>query len=205
MSNTRHWDEIYSNKLSDKVGWYTPHLITPLNWIEGLNLDPDEAIIDVGGGASTLVDDLLEKGHKNITILDLSKRAIQLTQKRLGNISSLVTWLQGDVTRLEFPNQYYRLWHDRAVFHFLTEPEIRQRYKDALLEALQIDGFFIIGAFAPEAPPQCSGLPVQRYNSQSLSKLFGNEFELRLSQYESHFTPFGLEQAYVYCLFQRTT
>ena len=205
MSNTRHWDEIYSNKLSDKVGWYTPHLITPLNWIEGLNFEPDEAIIDVGGGASTLVDDLLEKGHKNITILDLSKRAIQLTQERLGNISSLVTWLQGDVTRLEFPNQYYRLWHDRAVFHFLTEPEIRQRYKDALIEALQIDGFFIIGTFAPEAPPQCSGLPVQRYNSQSLSKLFGNEFELRLSQYESHFTPSGLEQAYVYCLFQRTT
>jgi len=194
---------MYSNKPANKVGWYASHLITSLNWIEGLDLDPDEAIIDVGGGASTLVDDLLEKGHENIAILDISKRAIQLTQERLANDSSLVTWLQGDVTRLELPSRYYRLWHDRAVFHFLTEPEIRQRYKDSLLEALQIGGFFIIGTFAPKAPPQCSGLPVQRYTSQSLSALFGNEFELKLSQYESHFTPSGLEQAYVYCLFQR--
>ena len=204
MSNTKHWDEIYSSKPSDKVGWYTPHLDTPLNWIEGLNLEPDEAIIDVGGGASTLVDDLLAKGHKDITIVDLSRRAIQLTQERLGKISSLVTWLQGDVTRLELPDHYYRLWHDRAVFHFLLEPEIRQRYKDALLEALQMDGFFILGTFAPEAPPRCSGLPVQRYDAQSLARLFGSEFELRLSQYEPHVTPSGIEQAYVYCLFQRT-
>lgn len=205
MSNSGHWDQVYTKNRPHKVGWYTPHLMTPLNWIEGLSLDSDEAIIDVGGGASTLVDDLMEKGHKNITILDLSQRAIQLTQERLGEISSRATWLQGDVTRLEFPSQHFRLWHDRAVFHFLTEPEIRHRYKDALLETLQVDGLFIIGAFAPEAPPRCSGLPVQRYNSQSLSKFFGSEFELKMSQYEPHFTPTGLEQAYVYCLFQRTT
>jgi len=204
MSDARHWDQIYTSQSTNKVGWYKPHLITPLSWIEDLNLESNEPIIDVGGGASTLVDDLLERGHKDLTVLDLSKSAIQLTQDRLGNAFSEVTWLQGDVTEIELPFQHYRLWHDRAVFHFLIEPESQQKYKEAILRALEIGGYFIIGSFAPDAPPQCSGLPVQRYNSQLLVETFGKEFELKRHLNEIHETPWGVEQSYVYCLFQRT-
>jgi SAM-dependent methyltransferase len=204
MSNSQHWNEIYSTKSADNVGWYTPHLNTSLDWIRELGLKPDGAIIDVGGGASTLVDDLLGNGHNDITVLDLSRRAMELTQERLGARYDLVTWMQGDVTEAELPVGNYRLWHDRAVFHFLIRPQDRQRYRDVLLKALQPDGFVIVGAFSPDAPPQCSGLPVQRYTAESLSKFFAGDFELRRRQYEMHITPSGLEQSYVYCLYQRT-
>ena len=204
VNDAEHWDEIYSSRPTSKVGWYRPHLDTPLNWIEDLNLEPGEAILDVGGGASTLVDDLLKSGHENLTVLDLSGRAIQLTQERLGNAASAVTWLRGDVTEIELPIERYRLWHDRAVFHFLLQPQARQKYKQALLRALEIEGYFIIGAFAPDAPPQCSGLPVRRYDTRLLEQTLGTEFALKRQQYEIHTTPGGVEQSYVYCLFQRT-
>ena len=161
-------------------------------------------MIDVGGGASTLVDDLLIAGYKELTVLDLSEGAISLTRKRLGTLSSSVTWMNEDVTKIDLPSQYFKLWHDRAVFHFLTDTERQQRYKDALLETLKVDGYFIIGTFDLEAPPQCSGLPVQRYTSEILCSTFGKEFQLKRHQHEIHRTPSGLEQTYIYCLFQRT-
>ena len=204
MSDPKHWNQIYSNQPANNVGWYRPHLETPLAWIESLNLDPQEPIIDVGGGASTLVDDLLEKGHKKLIVLDLSKSAIQISQKRLKDASNAVTWLVGDVTEIELPYQYYLLWHDRAVFHFLIDPESQQQYKNALLGSLKVGGYFIIGTFAPEAPPQCSGLPVQRYDTDLLAETFGDKFELKHDRSEIHTTPGGVKQAYVYCLFQRT-
>lgn len=189
---------------ADQVGWYKPHLDTSLGWIEELDLEPGAAIVDVGGGASTLADDLLDKGYRDITVLDLSARAIELARERLGSRSGQVTWLQGDITEVRLPAREYRLWHDRAVFHFLIQPEQRKKYREALLRALQPDGFVIIGVFSPDAPPQCSGLPVQRYSAETLSGFFGNEFELRRHRYEPHVTPSGREQAYVYCLYQRT-
>jgi SAM-dependent methyltransferase len=204
MDKVQHWNEVYTAKQADKVGWYTPHLNTPLNWIQDLNLESNAAIIDVGGGASTLVDDLLEVGHGDISVLDLSRHAIQITQERLGSRAGLVTWLEGDATEAELPTQRYRLWHDRAVFHFLIRPAEQQKYRTALLNALQLDGFVIIGTFSPDAPPQCSGLPVQRYSVDTLSEFFGREFKLKRHLYEPHFTPWGTEQSYVYCLFQRT-
>ena len=204
MNSKKHWNQIYSSQPPDNVGWYKPHLETSLAWIEDLNVDPHEPIIDIGGGASTLVDDLLERGHKNLTVLDLSKSAIQITQKRPGNASSAVTWLVGDVTEIELPSRYYLLWHDRAVFHFLIEPGSQQKYKEALLDSLKEGGYFIIGTFTPEAPPQCSGLPVQRYDSELLTKTFGDRFELKRQRNEMHTTPGGVKQSYVYCLFQRT-
>jgi hypothetical protein len=204
MSRVQHWNEVYSAKSANKVGWYTPHLNTSLSWIQELGLKPDEAIIDVGGGASTLVDDLLDTDHSDITVLDLSRRALQLSQERLGVLPGSVTWLEGDVTEAKLPFRHYRLWHDRAFFHFLVQAEERQRYKDALLTALQAGGFVVAGTFSPDAPPQCSGLPVQRYTADSLSKVFGEEFNLRRHKYETHMTPSGVEQSYVYCLFQRT-
>jgi ubiquinone/menaquinone biosynthesis C-methylase UbiE len=204
MNEAEHWEEIYTAKPANQVGWYAPHLETSRRWIAELKLAAENPIIDVGGGASTLVDDLLDSGHKNLTVLDLSERAIHVTKERLGNLSSAVTWLHGNVTEIELPSRNFGLWHDRAVFHFLIEQEMAQKYRDAILRALKIGGYFIVGTFGLDAPPQCSGLPVQRYTSELLSDTFGKEFELKRHQNEMHNTPSGAEQAYVYCLFQRT-
>ena len=204
MNDPKHWNQIYSSRPANNVGWYKPHLEIPLAWIQSLDLGPQEPIIDVGGGASTLVDDLLAKGHKNLTVLDLSSSAIQITRKRLGNASGSVTWIVGDVTEVELPYQYYQLWHDRAVFHFLTDPESQQQYKETLIGSLKAGGNFIIGSFTPEAPPQCSGLPVKRYDADLLVQMFGDKFELKQHRNEMHTTPGGVKQSYIYCLFQRT-
>jgi len=204
MNEAEHWEGIYSTKSVNQVGWYAPHLETSMKWIADLNLAAGDPIIDVGGGASTLIDDLLQLGHRKLTFLDLSERAIQLTKERLGKPSSAITWLCGDITEVELPSKYYCLWHDRAVFHFLIEPEVQQKYRDSILQALKIGGYFLIGAFSLDAPPQCSGLPVQRYTSEILCKTFGKDFVLRRHQSEIHNTPSGVEQEYVYCLFQRT-
>ena len=171
MNDAKHWNQIYTDRATDSLGWYKPHLETPLAWIDELGLDPQDPVIDVGAGASTLIDDLLARGHQSLTVLDLSGAAIQITRQRLGAASAAVTWLVGDVTEL------------------------------ALLEA---GGYFIIGTFAPEAPPQCSGLPVQRYDAKLLATTFGEPFELRQQKKEMHTTPGGVRQAYVYCLFQKT-
>lgn len=203
MNKVDHWEKIYATRNSKNVGWFAPHLETSMKWITGLELAEQDPIIDVGGGASTLVDDLLASGHENLTLLDLSQSAIQLAKQRLGKLSASVTWLHGDITIIGLLPQHYTLWHDRAVFHFLIEPEIQQRYKDALLHALKKGGFFIIGTFTSGAPSQCSGLPVQRYTLESLDHTFGKEFELIRYQNEIHKTPSGIEQTYVYCLFQR--
>jgi hypothetical protein len=203
MCNSEHWNQIYSDRATDSLGWYKPHLDTPLAWIDELDLDPRAPIIDVGGGVSTLVDDLLARGHRSLTVLDLSSSAIQTTRQRLGDAAAAVTWLVGDVTEIALPRRYYRLWHDRAVFHFLIQPESRQKYRQAVLNSLEAGGYFIIGAFSPEAPPQCSGLPVQRYDTELLSTTLGEPFELRLHKQEMHTTPGGVRQDYIYCLFQK--
>jgi len=204
MNETEHWEEIYSTRSASQVGWYATHLETSIKWITELKLAPEDPLIDIGGGASTLVDDLLKSGHRNLTVLDLSRRALQLSQQRLNQQSSAITWLNGDVTEIELPPKYFCMWHDRAVFHFLIEAEAQQQYRDAMLKTLKIGGYFLIGTFSPDAPPQCSGLPVQRYTSDLLGKIFGKEFELKRQQNEIHYTPSGVEQAYIYCLFLRT-
>ncbi len=205
MSGKQHWQQVYSTKTTDQVGWYAPHLTTSVRWITDLNLDPDDPIIDVGGGASTLVDDLLDKGYRDISVLDLSDRAMSAVRERLGTSASQISWLLGDVTEIELPISHFKLWHDRALFHFLIEPEQQKKYRDKLLQALTPGGHFIIGVFELEAPPQCSGLPVQRYNVEKLNAIFGTEFNLKHHQNEIHQTPSGVEQKYLYCLFQRTT
>ncbi len=204
MKESEHWEKVYSTKSVKQVGWYKPHLDISIQWIADLDLAAEDPVIDVGGGASTLVDDLLDAGHKNITVLDISRSAMSLTKERLGKLSSSVSWLQEDVTEYEFPSQYFGLWHDRAVFHFLIEPEKQQKYRDAVLKALKIGGYILIGTFDAEGPAQCSGLPVQRYTLALLKERFGAEFELKRHQHEMHHTPSGVEQSYIYCLFQRT-
>ncbi len=202
MSRKEHWEQVYSSKPSDRLGWYKPRLGTSLEWITALRLDKGAPVIDVGGGASTLIDDLLAEGYSEVTVLDIAEPALELLKTRLGDKGSAVNWLCGDITNIELPENAFALWHDRAVFHFLTETEDQRRYRQNLCRALRPGGYLIIGTFAPEAPPKCSGLPVQRYDRDLLCRTLGDEFKLQRHQKEMHITPGGVEQMYLYCEFR---
>ena len=202
MHSKEHWEQVYTSKSPDRLGWYKPRLQTSLEWIGALGLETDQPIIDVGGGASTLIDDLLAAGYSAITVIDIAEPALVLLRSRLGDKSSAVNVLCGDITGIELQENAFALWHDRAVFHFLTEASQRDRYMENLCRALQPGGHLIIGTFAPEAPPRCSGLPVQRYDLQMLCDTLGGEFELRRHRKEMHITPGGVEQMYLYCEFR---
>ncbi len=203
MDHQKQWDRVYEINPEEKVSWYRPHLETSLQWIKFPCLSRDSRIIDVGGGASTLVDDLTSEGFHSITVLDLSRKALELARERLGERGKVITWIDGDITSITLPAGYYDLWHDRAVFHFLITPEQRQSYKKNLLKALKPGGDLVLAVFAPEAPPRCSGLPVKRYTALELENIFGPEFELQKHLKEVHTTPGGVEQMYLYCHFRR--
>jgi ubiquinone/menaquinone biosynthesis C-methylase UbiE len=203
MTRKDHWEKVYRKRNVHELGWYEPHLRTSLKWIAELDLARDDPIIDIGGGASNLVDDLLDAGHQAITVLDISAEALRLARARLGERARKVTWIEGDVTVVELPEAHFRLWHDRAVFHFLTLPEQQARYRDRLLASLRPEGDLLIATFAPEAPAKCSGLPVQRYSADQLSDTMGKAFELRRYHKELHVTPGGVEQMYLICLMRR--
>jgi SAM-dependent methyltransferase len=204
MAEREHWEKVYLTYPPDKLGWYEPHLTTSLNWIKELDLSKNSNIIDVGGGASTLVDDLLKEEYLSITVLDLSKKALGLARDRLGERAKLVTWLEEDITLVPLEDHHYDLCHDRAVFHFLTTPEKQQQYRNNLLKALKPGGHLIMGTFAPEAPPKCSGLDVKRYSVEELVTTLGPEFELKRHDKKLHITPGGVEQMYIYCHFQKS-
>lgn len=205
MNIKDHWEQVYKTRSSDRVGWYKSHLQTSLDWIKELGLTMDSPIIDVGGGASNLVDDLLGYGYKTISVLDISEEALSLVKERLGNNKDLVTWLTGDVTTFDFQQNYYELWHDRAVFHFLTTHDQQQKYRASLIKGLRSGGHLIIGTFALEAPPMCSGLPIQRYSVEQLENTLGKGFELKHHHKEMHITPGGVGQMYLYCHFCKTS
>jgi SAM-dependent methyltransferase len=205
MNARAHWEQVYSSNPTEKLGWYEPHLRTSLAWIQDLALPRDTPILDVGGGASTLVDDLLDAGYRSITVIDLSEKALARAKERLGRRAELVTWSRGDITLVELPSDHYELWHDRAAFHFLTAPEQQRKYRDNLLNELKPGGHLILGTFAPEAPPMCSGLPVQHYSPEQLQNTLGPMFELQRNEKELHVTPGGVQQMYLYCLFRRAT
>ena len=203
LDSKAHWDQVYSTRQPEKLGWYKPALGTSLAWIEALDLDRRDAIIDIGGGASTLVDDLVDAGFESIAVLDISEHALDASKRRLGKQSELVMWLCGDITTYRLPANRFRLWHDRALLHFLLDPADREDYRNNLLSALQPGGHVIIGVFAPDAPSKCSGLPVQRYDADQLSAFLGDPFELVEHKRELHVTPGGVEQMYCYCRFRR--
>ena len=203
MSQRDHWEQVYSTGPTERLGWYEPHLQTSLSWIKEIGLTKDAPIIDVGGGASTLADDLLDEGYRSITVLDISKTALSSVKARLDKRADLVTWIEGDITSTDLSTYCFDLWHDRAVFHFLVEPEQRRQYRGNLLKALRPGEHLIIGTFAPEAPPKCSGLPVRRYSSEELKRTLGEEFELKHDHKELHVTPSGVDQMYLYCCFRR--
>ena len=178
MNCKTHWEQAYATRPPEQLGWYRPHLESSLALIAGAGLRPGSMVIDVGGGASTLVDDLLDRGYERITVADLSAAALERVRRRLGDRAAAVTWLETDITTAELPVAHYDLWHDRAVFHFLTAAPERAAYLECLRHALAPEGQAVFGVFAPEAPPRCSGLEVRRYTPQALQDEVGSGFVL---------------------------
>jgi 2-polyprenyl-3-methyl-5-hydroxy-6-metoxy-1,4-benzoquinol methylase len=199
MDAKTHWEKVYTTKAPDAVSWYCTHLETSLALIERAVDARSASIIDVGGGESTLVDDLLLRGYKNITVLDVSQSAIDLTKSRLGSAAEQVCWLIGDITEIELEPRAYDLWHDRAVFHFLTAPQQRIGYVRQVARSVKLGGHIILSTFGPEGPTKCSGLEVMRYDAESLHREFGARFRPIESSKELHHTPFGTTQQFLYC------
>lgn len=190
-----HWDTIYSTKAPDAVSWYEAIPQVSLELIRATGLALDAPIIDVGGGASRLVDALLEVGYSDLTVLDVSAAALEASRLRLGEHSERVERVVADITNWQ-PDRRYNCWHDRAVFHFLTDAEDRQRYVDCLTRALSTDGHAIIATFALDGPEQCSGLPVVRYDAATLATTLGDAFELVEYRAIEHITPWGAVQRF---------
>lgn len=194
-----HWENIYSSKLASEVSWYQESAEVSLDLIESADLSKSARIIDVGGGASTLVDGLLDRGYSDITVLDLSPSALQTAKDRLGAKADKIRWLVGDILSVKLPESHYDLWHDRAVFHFLTNPDDRQTYINQVTKAVRPNGHVIVATFAEDGPEKCSGLPVQRYSADQLHQAFGAPFRRIRSVREIHHTPSGKTQSFVYC------
>jgi SAM-dependent methyltransferase len=197
MTDKSHWENIYTNKSEQDVSWYREHLNISLDLIQKCRLAPDAGIIDIGGGASTLADDLCELGYVNVSVLDISKTSQEKARQRLGAKADRVQWMEGDITRVQLPFEHYDLWHDRAVFHFLTDSSAQQAYVESATRAVRSGGFIIIATFSPEGPAECSGLPVQRYDAETLARKF-SEYVLLDSQMEIHQTPSGTSQSFTY-------
>ncbi len=199
METQAHWERVYGTKAPTEVSWFRPHLDTSLSLIERVAGDLSASIIDVGGGESTLVDDLIARGYRNVTVMDIAQTAIEHTRKRLGSASQLAKWLVADITQAGLPARSYDVWHDRAVFHFLTEPAQRLAYVRQVSSAVKPGGHVIICTFGPAGPDKCSGLEVMRYDANSLHAEFGAHFRLMESTNELHRTPFGTTQQFLYC------
>jgi 2-polyprenyl-3-methyl-5-hydroxy-6-metoxy-1,4-benzoquinol methylase len=204
MTNKRHWEQVYTSKKTDKVSWFQEQAKTSLALIDGCDINKNAAIIDIGGGASTLVDDLLNQGYKKLQVLDLSGSALTVAKQRLGERATEISWLEADITQKEqtnFTKNQFDLWHDRAVYHFLTSSNDRKNYLTAIKHALKPNGHFIIATFAKDGPKQCSNLPIVQYSPESLAVEFANDFTLVKQITERHRTPFNTEQAFIYCHF----
>ncbi|MEQ6328243.1 class I SAM-dependent methyltransferase [Pseudomonas sp. B11D7D] len=199
MQAKDHWQQVYTNKAAESVSWYQPHVSMSLELIRQTGISTAASIIDVGGGASTLVDDLLATGFHELSVLDISDAALAVARQRLGKRAVEVSWLEADITTVQLPEHAYDVWHDRAVFHFLTTEQERRQYLLALRRAVKPGGFVIVGTFAEDGPEHCSGLPVQRYSAESLHAEFGASFELLGRAAEDHYTPAGSIQKFLYC------
>lgn len=202
MNRREHWNRVYRDKPADRVSWYQQQPAASLELIAASGVGRDAGIIDVGGGASVLVDALLDQGYTGLAVLDVAHSALEAVRARLGDRAALVEWFEADVTRFE-PTRRYALWHDRAVFHFLTDAGERAAYVRTLGKALQPGGTVIIATFAPDGPPKCSGLDVVRYDGRSLAAELGASYKLRESRREAHVTPGGMTQPFCYFRFER--
>ncbi len=204
MDAKAHWEGVYARKLPTEVSWYQPRPARSLALFERCGLNVGSTVIDVGGGDATLVDALLERGLRSVTVLDISATALARARARLGERAGEVTWLEADITRAELPRQAYDFWHDRAVFHFLGDPADRRRYVERATASLRPGGTLVIATFAPDGPQRCSGLDVVRYGPEDLAREFGEaSFELVDDCAETHRTPSGAEQRFTYAVLRR--
>ena len=199
MQPKNHWEHVYSTKKTESVSWFQEHAEQSMRLIRATGVPYSAGIIDVGGGASTLVDDLLSSGYCAVSVLDLAAAALSVAKARLGERASEVQWTEGDITKVLLPVHAFDVWHDRAVFHFLTSKEDRAAYVDTVLRSVKPGGHVIVATFAEDGPIQCSGLPVMRYGPSELHAEFGSPFSLVQHEREEHHTPFGTVQKFVYC------
>ena len=203
MDAQTHWELVYGTKAAGEVSWFCPHLETSLALIERLAPDHSAAIVDVGGGAATLVDDLLSLGYRNLAVLDISRTALAVTRERLGPTAPEVKWLVADITQASLEPDSCDLWHDRAVFHFLTWPSQRMNYVEKAASSIKSGGHLLLSAFGPDGPSKCSGLDVVRYNAEALQIEFGSAFHLLESYTEWHTTPSGGRQQFTCCVLRK--
>lgn len=201
-SRQSHWQNVYAKKGESEVSWFQENPAPSLELIEQVGATPASAIIDIGGGASRLVDNLVGRGFEDVTVLDLSEAALEAAKVRLGNRTGQVNWIVADATIWE-PQKAYDIWHDRAAFHFLTEDRDRAAYVARLERALKVGGYAIIATFALDGPERCSGLPVVRYDPASLGQTLGHVFELVDARRHAHATPWGSDQSFQFSIFRR--
>lgn len=204
MDRKAHWEAVYASKAANEVSWYQQLPAVSLRLFAELHVKTDSSIIDVGGGDSSLVDALLDRQYRYLTVLDLSGAALARARARLGPRANGVNWLEADITRSVLPENAYDVWHDRAVFHFLTGAEDRRHYVDAAATSVRPDGALIIATFAPNGPARCSGLDVRRYSGASLARELGDAFALERSTVEVHSTPSGAQQPFTYAVLRRS-
>jgi Methyltransferase domain len=200
MDRKQHWEDVYQQKPDDNLSWFQPRPAISLELICATGLQKTDALIDMGAGVSRLVDHLLAEGYSDVTLLDIAESALQKTRERLGDAANRVHWIAADVTHWK-PEHQYRLWHDRAVFHFLTDATERAAYRRNLEASLVTGGTAIIASFAFEGPERCSGLPVQRYSPETLSAELGSRFRLIQHRSEAHHTPASRIQPFQYSVF----
>ena len=199
MSTSEHWDRVYNTKAPQETSWYEPHLEVSLDWIARAAPNLSTAIIDVGGGESTLAEDLYAHGYRALTVLDISAAALETARRRLGSAAEAIQWISGDVTQVPLPGSTYDLWHDRAVFHFLTDPGQRAAYARQLMASLRPGGHAVFATFGPQGPLKCSGLNTCRYDAESLAQELGPAFHLVRDALCEHATPSGTSQQFLYC------
>ena len=199
---TEYWDAIYAARPATALSWYESEPAVSLRLIETARTNPSDAVVDIGGGASTLVDRLLDDGFERVSVLEVSRRTLDEVAVRLGDRAAQVAFVCSSVLDWE-PAESCAVWHDRAVFHFLTELEDRDRYVALATKTVALGGVVVLGAFAPDGPTQCSGLPVARYDAAELAELFGPAFELEHSESDEHHTPAGATQPFTWVILRR--
>lgn len=198
----QHWDSVYTTKEETAVSWYQPHSARSLQFIRSASPDGAASVVDIGGGASTMVDDLLSAGFADVTVLDISASALSRSKQRLGERADKAAWIVADITQWTPPRQW-GIWHDRAVFHFLTERDHQDAYIATLMAATVPGATVIMATFALDGPEKCSGLPVQRYSPATMAARIGSPFTLIADDRETHTTPWGSEQRFSYAVFRR--
>ncbi|MGH7524345.1 MAG: class I SAM-dependent methyltransferase [Gemmatimonadales bacterium] len=202
MNLKSYWNEIHRTKPPDQVSWFQREATRSLRLMQEVAPARNSAILDVGGGASTLVDGLLALGYQQLTVLDISTEALARAQQRLGGAADRIVWLEASVLDVALPARGFDLWHDRAGFHFLTSAADRRRYVDQVRRTLRPSGHLLLATFAEDGPARCSGLEVRRYSREQLHEEFGAGFKMLASEREEHVTPSGARQAFTYCLFR---